>query len=228
MQPLGFLIPRPPLELLPDKKDAFDLLWRSRPINGFIDYHLPFPKWQFLTYLCEMHELVLHGSQNQNIGTVEPRQAQDKKDFSNQHAIYATTDGIWVIYFAILDRRKYPEMTLFNSCLQARMAPDQLSDPLYFFSITHSALVQMPWCEGVIYILPRKFFQQESPQSVQGVEIVFPHWVSPVPAVPAARLVVGPQDFPFLDQIHGHNDQKLVQLAGTNPNGFPWPEALES
>ncbi|MFU8772865.1 MAG: hypothetical protein ACNA8H_10655, partial [Anaerolineales bacterium] len=85
-----------------------------------------------------------------------------------------------------------------------------------------------PWCAGAIYILPRKFFQQEPPQQIQGVEIIFPHWVSSNPAEPVGRLWVEPQDFPFLDQIHGHNDQKLVQLAASNPNGFPWPEALES
>jgi hypothetical protein len=38
---------------------------------------------------------------------------------------------------------------------------------------------------------------------------------------------VAPEDFPFLDQIHGHNDEKLTELASANPNGFPWLEALE-
>jgi hypothetical protein len=53
------------------------------------------------------------------IEQVEPKKANDKRAYSNQLAIYTTTDGIWVMYFAILDRKKYPEMTLFNSCLQA-------------------------------------------------------------------------------------------------------------
>lgn len=228
MQPLDFLLPRPPFDLPSDRKKAFDLLWQSRSEDGFIDYHLSYPTWQFLSYLCDRYELVLHGSQNQDIGKVEPRQANDKRAFSNQRAIYATTDGIWVIFFAILDRQKYPDMTLFNSCLQIRTGVDQLSDPLYFFSITHSALIQKPWCKGAIYILSRSSFQCEAPQKMQEAEIVFPHWISQVPAEPAARLLVGPQDFPFLDQIHGHNDEKLVQMAASNPNGFPWPEALES
>jgi hypothetical protein len=88
-----------------------------------------FPKVQYLTYLCDTNELELHGSQVLNIDVVEPHQANDKKTFSNQRAIYATTDGIWVIYFAILDRKKYPEVSLFNSCLRTRLTPDQLSDP---------------------------------------------------------------------------------------------------
>jgi len=207
---------------------AFDNLCQATPLGAFIDYALPYPKWQFLSFLCETRNLVLHGSQNLQISQVEPRQANDKRAFSNQLAIYATTDGIWVLYFAILDRKKYPEMTLFNSCFQARISPDQFSEPLYFFSITQSVLIQKPWCTGAVYILPRQSFIQESIQQAQGTEIVFPHWISSRSAQPIAKLLVEPDDFPFLDQIHGHNDEKLVQLSSANPNGFPWLEALDS
>ena len=223
-----WLLPRPAFEMTGEKQRAFEEVWRSKSEGGLIDYALPYPKWQFLTYLCETKELVLHGSQNREIGMVEPRQANDTRAYSNQRAIYASTDGIWVIYFAILDRRKYPEMSLFNSCLRAQISAGQFSDPLYFFSITYSALVQKPWCEGMIYILPREFFEREAATQMQGVEIVFPHWISAVPAAAAAKLLVGPEDFPYLAQIHGHNNEKLEQLAKSDPNGFPWPEAWES
>ncbi len=228
IQAPSFLLPCPLFDMIPEKQDAFEQVLHSTPRGDFIDYCIPYPKWQFLSYLCETREWVLHGSQHSHIDEVEPRQANDKKAFSNQQAIYATTDGIWAIYFAILDREKYPEMSLFNSCLRARIAADQLSAPLYFFSITHSVLLQKPWGEGVIYILPRHSFEQEAPQQVQGMEIVFPHWIGRLPTKPIAKLRVGPQDFPFLEQLHGHNNEKLVQLAMADPNGFPWPDALES
>jgi len=228
VEAVTFLLPRPPFDLSPERQKAFEDLWQSTRSGDIVDYRLPYPKWQYLSYVCETKGLVLHGSQNQRISGVEPRQANDKRAFSNQRAVYATTDGIWVIFFAILDRKKYSEMTLFNSCLRARISADQLSEPMYFFSITHSVLLQKPWCEGMIYILPRRHFEQEASQQVQGVEIVLPHWISSLPADPAAKLHVGPQDFPFLAQIHGHNNEKLVQLAATDPSGFPWPEALES
>ena len=224
----SFLLPRPCFEKTPEMMAAFDTLFQSTPIGGFIDYSLPYPKWQFLSYLCEAKNLVLHGSQDSKIKLVEPRQANDKKAFSNQLAIYATTDGIWVLYFAVLDRRKYPEMTLFNSCLQARISLDQFSEPLYFFSITQSVLLKKPWCTGAIYILPRQSFIQEPTQQAQGTEIIFPHWISSQSAQPIAKLLVDPDDFPFLDHIHGHNNEKLIQLASVNPNGFPWLDALES
>ena len=226
MDAASFLLPRPPFEITPEKKTAFEDLYQSTKAGCFIDYRLPFPKWQYLSFLCETKELVLHGSQDQSIGEVEPRQANDKKEFSNQRAIYATTDGIWVIYFAILDRKKYSEMSLFNSCLRVRVSADQISDPMYFFSITHSVLLQKPWCQGMVYILPRHSFKQEASQEMQGMEIFFPHWISTIPAQPIARLQVGSQDFPFLEQIHGHDDEKLVHLAAQDPGGFPWAESL--
>ena len=223
-----FLLPRPPLDLSHDKRRAFDDLWRSTSRGDFIDYQLPFPKWEFMSYICQTREVVLHGSQRKGIDTVEPRQAHDVRAFSNQQAIYATTDGIWVIYFAILDRQKYAMLTLFNSCLQVRISADELSAPLYFFSITHSVLVQEPWCEGAVYFLARRSFEREASRQVQGTEIVFPHWISTSTASPLRKLQVGPEDFPFLSRIHGHNDEKLVELAAAHPDAFPWPEALES
>lgn len=228
MEILNYLLSRPPYEMTPEKVEAFDALYQSATAGGFVNYHLPYPKWQFLTYLCENYPLVLHGSPHQMIDVVEPRLAVDVREFSNQRAIYATTDGIWVIYFAIIDRLGFPQVSLFNSCLKARISTDQFSDPFYFFSITHSVLVQNPWRTGAVYIIPRNTFEQEAPQHIMGMEITFPHWISTLPARPEAKLLVDPLDFPFLSQIHGHNDEKLTHLARTDPSGFPWPEALES
>lgn len=222
------LLSQPLIESTPERQQAFERLFQATPVGGLIDYQLPYPKWQYLSWLCETKELVLHGSQNLGIDTVEPQQARDIKAFSKQDAIYATTNGIWVIYFAIIDRKNFPGLSLFNSCLQVRIAADQWSEPFYFFSISQFARVQNPWCEGMVYILPRQTFEQEAHQQAQGMEVVFPHWISPVSVQPIARLRVGSQDFPFLDQIHGHDDEKLVELYQTEPDGFPWPEALVS
>jgi len=223
----SYLLPRPEYDLAPTKQAAFEELWQSTLPGNFIDYRIPYPKWQFLSYLCDTKELVLHGSQDLDIDIVEPRQARDIRAFSDQQAIYATTDGIWVIYFAMLDRKKYHDLSLFNSCLRIQVSPHQVTNPYYFFSITQSVLLQKPWCEGAIYILPRQTFVREPSQLMNGVEIIFPHWISTLPSTPLAILLVGPQDFPFLSQIHGHNDEKLVYLYTTNPDAFPIG-ALES
>ena len=227
MQPLDHLLPQPPFNLTPEKQAAFERLFNSS-LEGHIRYQLPYPKWQFLSYLCSSRELVLHGSQNTSIHTVEPRKATDIKAWSNQNAIYATTDGIWSIFFAIVDRSNFQPLSLFNSCLNIRISSHNVLGPMYFFSITRSALLRKPWCDGMVYILPRDGFIQEPAQLVSGAEIIFPHWYSFKPAIPVLRLPVQPDDFPFLSQVHGHNDEKLVELSTADPNGFPWEEALES
>jgi hypothetical protein len=201
-----------------------EALLASTSPGVYIDYHLSFPKWQFLNYLCSAKELVLHGSQNNTIHRVEPRKALDVRDFSAQEMIYATTDGIWVMFFAIIDRMNYQPLSLYNSCLQIRISAEEVLGPLYLFSITYSALLKKPWCEGTIYILPRQSFSKEPSQQMMGTEITFPHWISSLPADPVAKLKVTPQDFPFLEQIHGHDDEKLTQHMAANPDGFPWPE----
>lgn len=228
MQALDYLLPQPPFDLTPEKQAAFEKLFDSTPLDSFVEYRLPYPKWQFLSWLCQSRNLVLHGSQKTDIEIVEPRKATDVKAFSNQEAIYATTDGIWVIFFAIVNRKHFSPLSLFNSCLNIRVSPGQTLGPLYFFSITHSALLQKPWCDGVIYVLPRENFEQEPAQKMFGAEIVFPHWIGSKPTSPVAKLNVQPQDFPFLDEIHGHNDETLRQLVVAEPNGFPWPQAIIS
>jgi hypothetical protein len=227
MQALDYFIAQPPVELSIEKQQAFDSLVDAITPGDTIDYQLAYPKWQFLSYLCTSRNLVLHGSQNMDISMVEPRQAVDARAFSAQEAIYATTDGIWVIFFAIVDRKNFGPLSLFNSCLEVRISPEQVAGPLYFFSITYRALIQKPWGKGAVYILPRENFEQEPAQTKMGAEIIFPHWISTLPAAPFAKLIVEPHDFPFLENIHGHDDQKLVEQAAKNPDGFPWPEALE-
>jgi hypothetical protein len=227
MRALDFLLPQPPFDLMPEKQAAFETLIDSTPSGGFVDYQLTSPKWQFLSYLCKSRDFVLHGSQNADIEVVEQRKAIDVKAFSNQDAIYATTDGIWVIYFAIVDHKDF-QLSLFNSCLNIHVFPYQILGPLYFFSITHSALLQQPWCDGEVYVMRCENFEQEPAQPMLGADIVFPQWVSSKAAKPIAKLQVQPQDFPFLIDIHRHNDEKLAQLAVADPNRFPWPEALET
>lgn len=85
--------------------------------------------------------------------------------------------------------------------------------------------MQKPWCDGAVYLLPRAGFQQEPAQQMMEAELIFPHWIS---ANPVAKLIVQPQDFPFLAEVHGHDDEMLNALAQANPDGFPWPAALKT
>jgi len=228
MQALDFLLTQPQFHLMPDTQSEFDAIMDSSLPGSWIDYSLPCPKWMFLTYLCMSRNLVLHGSQNSAIEEVEPRKAMDIRTFSNQEAIYATTDGIWAIFFAIVDRQRFKHLALFNSCMDIHAPKGRSLGRFYFFSISYSALVKNPWCSGAVYILPRGSFQREPAQYFHESKVTFPHWISTRLVCPATKLVVHPHDFPFLNKIRGHDDEKLIQLVQADPNGFPWPEAIIS
>ena len=58
---------------------------------------------------------MLHGSGSPDIQEFEPRQSNDLAEFGNRRAVYAASDGIWPIYFAVVNRDG-PVTSLVNSC----------------------------------------------------------------------------------------------------------------
>ena len=65
MQLPSYYLPRPPMELTPATLAAFERLYDEavRPGHGeALDYTLDAPKWQFLCWLCDTQEVLLHGS----------------------------------------------------------------------------------------------------------------------------------------------------------------------
>jgi len=183
-------------------------------------YPLTEPKWQFLCYIAENADVVLHGSPDPTIDQFRPRRAYDTLEFGNRTAIYAATDGIWPMFYAVLDRERHP-MSLSNACIRIG-EPGAWSEPHYFFSITAAALSQRPWRTGKVYLLPAHTFIAQPPLTV-GDRLVQPaQAASEVPVRPLAKLTVTAQDFPFLDQVRGHDDKALQERAAKDPGGFPW------
>lgn len=194
----------------------------QRAGGDWLEDELSVSKWKFLCWLTDVKGLLLHGSAAADIEVFEPRTPNDRSadDFSKQTAVFAASDGIWPLFYAILDRR--PGLRFLNGALQFELAPEQLTEMHYFFSITEEILKTVPWRSGVIYILPREQFVQQPPYELAGRMVHEPHWASPVPVRPLARLRVTPSDFPFLDQVRGHDPAAVDQLAASDPEGFPW------
>ena len=218
---------RPDLRSDAETVAAFDLLLGESLAGGPgrpIDYRLGIPKWQFLCHAVERANLVLHGSGDSGIGLFEPRQPDDPLEFSSRCAVFAAVDGIWPMYYAILDRDRHP-MMLCNSCVRVRQENGEPSAPYYFFSISDAALRQRPWRTGSVYLLPGDSFEVQPPLAAGDVQILPAQAASAVPVRPAAQLTVGPGDFPFLEQIRGHDDQLLQARMAADPAGFPWVDA---
>jgi hypothetical protein len=224
MQLPRYYLPRPAFHLDATTIAACEALWADISTSSQLSelhYTLPIPRWQFLCYLADHKPVVLHGSGNPDLPALEPRQTDDVNEFGNRCAIYAASDGIWPIYFAILDRERYP-MSLTNACIRVVTPTGTQSDPFYFFSISQVALQHQPWRKGTIYLLPRATFEQQPPIATDDAEIYVMQSASAERVKPIAKITVTPDDFPFLAQIRGHDDLVQRQRATANPDGFPW------
>lgn len=224
MQLPAYFLPRPPLDLSPATLTAFAGLYQDavQPAQGRpFDYTLAAPIWQFLCWLCDTQDVLLHGSGASGIETFEPRKSNDTDEFGNRQAVYAASDGIWPLYFAIVDRDRHVR-SLINACFRVVETDGARSDPYYFFSIDAEAMPQQPWRAGTIYMLPRAGFEQQARESYRGVDLEIAQWASLVPVQPLARVDVRPADFPFLDQVRTHDMAVVKQHAERDPQGFPW------
>jgi hypothetical protein len=184
----------------------------------------PGPKWQFLCHLADQRDIALHGSGDANISLFEPRQSNDLNDFGNQKAIYAASDGLWAMFFAIVDRERV--MSITNACIRVTDETGNLHGPYYVFSVSQTALPGQPWRTGTVYLLPRETFAVQPSFAFGANQVHIAQLASFVPVQPLAKLTVTPTDFPFLSHIRGHDDNRLQEYAAALQTGSPWPKDL--
>jgi hypothetical protein len=199
---------------------AFDRLLveaRSAGPEKPLAYDLPFPKWQFLSHVADRGDIVLHGSGQPDITTFQPRQSGDLRAFGAEKAIFAASDGIWAIFFAILDRSRYTS-TLVNACLRVRNGAERG----FFFSLERGELAAGPWRDGTVYLLPAVGFQHDAPIRLGGLDLWPAQLASTSTVAPIARLHVTPRDFPLLGNVRGHDEEQLRMEAAARPEDFPW------
>ena len=219
-----YWLPRPSMNVDENMRNAFDELLnttQSADACPTIQYTLPWPKWQFLCYLADQQEIALHGSGDLNITLFEPRQPVDLTDFGNQKAIYAAADGLWAMFFAIVDRARVGSIA--NACIRLADQVGALHGPYYIFSVSQAALPSQPWRTGTVYLLPRHSFMVQPAVTIGTTEAHIAQLASFAPVQPLAKLTVTPTDFPLLAQIRGHEDQRLQEYATAMQTGAPWP-----
>lgn len=222
-----YWLKRPSVEFDARAREAFDELLNTTLSMGAcptIQFTLPWSKWHFLCHLADHHNIALHGSGNPNITLFEPRQSNDLNEFGNQKAIYAASDGLWAMFFAIVDRDRVTSVT--NACIRLADETGMLQGPYYVFSVSQSALPNQPWRTGTVYLLPRNTFTVQSPIPFGPYQVHIAQLASFEPVQPLAKLTVTPEDFPFLAQIRGHDDERLQEYATALQTGAPWPQNL--
>lgn len=222
-----YWLTRPTASFDTEAQQAFDELLATTLRTGgcpSIPYTLPWPKWQFLCHLADQHAIALHGSGDPNIALFEPRQSNDLNEFGNQKAIYAASDGLWAMFFAIVDRQRVTSIT--NACVRLADETGMLHGPYYVFSVSQTALPNRPWRTGAVYLLLRETFVDQPPLAFGSNQVHIAQLASFVAVQPLAKLSVTPEDFPFLMQIRGHDDNRLQEYASALETGAPWPQDL--
>jgi hypothetical protein len=221
-----YWLQRPNFDITPQISGDFDLLLsalKSDKKNTLINYNFLIPKWQFLCYCADQKGVILHGTGSPNIQVFEPRPSNDLSEFGAQTAVYAAADGLWAMFFAILDREQW-SMSTSNACIRLVDEAGKVSEPRYVFSISQNALHHKPWRNGTVYLLPGETFLNQPSLQFGSYEVRLPQLASLVPVIPFGRLEVTPDDFPFLEHIRGLDDARLAEYGQAMQAGAPWPE----
>lgn len=176
----------------------FDSAQQSGP-NAIIDYNLPYPKSEFLNYLGDWRNLVLHGSPLHDLDVLQPiRKSSDTSEFGNRQQIFGSPDAIWAMWFAILDKSKY-NLTR-NGCVRVGIGPKRIK--YYHFELPKRNKDNSPFTEGMIYITRPTDFPDKRPFPLLSyLHAEIEEWGSINPITPLARINIKPEDFPYLDQV---------------------------
>ena len=182
---------------------AFDHLWQetlASGVNARIEYDLPYPKIDFLHYLCDHLGYAVHGTNNLELQVLEPiRLSTDASDFGNRRQIFCSLDAAWGMWFAILDKKQF--RTTRNGCVRLDLRNGEWVK-LYHFELERRLQRTPPYSDGMIYIVGREDFPSRHTIPVLetfGAE--FEEWGSLEPVTPLAHILVGPDDFPYLKRV---------------------------
>jgi hypothetical protein len=147
--------------------------------------------------LCE--HVLFHGSSRDDLEVLEPvRRSRDLTEFGDQQAVYATSDPVWAMYFALLRRGRS-----FSTRNGSIGIAGELYPRWYFFSLRGG--YQEPFANGWVYVLPRAGFTPEPPLAGN---LDTAQWVSPSAVRPLERIPVEPPDFPFRDLVVTHHERE--------------------
>ena len=204
------LSPAPVLTLNSQKVEAFEYLFLEARRLGpavFVDYNITYPKHEFLRYLVDRKQILLHGSNCPDVKVLMPmRRSKDSRAPLNGQTIFAAADSILPMFFAIINRDNYDGF-MSNAVYRLSDATGSTTT-YYFFSIDEEALKLRPFRRGTIYLLPRDKFKL----AYDGHGVYLEEWISEEPVQVLAKLSISPEDFPLLDVIEGHNEIQRAWL----------------
>ena len=225
-----YWIERPPMSMDMAAQSAIDAFLQAEAhvTGGLLDVDEllrdlgAVTRWTFLCGLAAGRKIAFHGTGDPGIEAFEPQQPIDFAPFGDQKAVFATSDPIWAMFYAIVDRARY-SISLNNGCIVLLDSEGRPGTPHYYFSISGDALEKRPWRTGYVYLLPAQGFVEQPSGPYGGHVARVPQLASPVAVAPRARVQVTPEDFPFLAHIRSHDDDRLAEYAQAVMSAAPWP-----
>jgi hypothetical protein len=226
-----YWVERPPMRLSPSTRAAVEELLsvvdevpnRLLDVSVLLQHYGDIDVWKLLVGVADRRRIAFHGTGDPGIESFEPRRPVDFAPFGDQQAVFATSDPIWAMFYAIVDRDRY-DTTLNNGCIVVFDSRGHAGTPYYYFSVGRRALQERPWRSGYVYFMPADTFVEQAAGEYAGLSSQVPQLASPVPVAPFARIRVTPGDFPFLAQIRGHEDERLAEYAQAVMTAAPWPD----
>jgi hypothetical protein len=185
-----------------DRQTAFDHLLNAtlaQGPNSLIDYRLPYAKVDFLNYLCDWRGYVAHGSVMIDLTILQPvRLTKDASEFGSRQQIFCSPDGIWALWFAILDKSQI-HLTA-NGCVRLGREPGRIK--YYHFDLPAENKGTPPFTNGMVYIARAEDFPHHRPfPLLDWFDAEVEEWGSTQPVTPLMKLPVKPEDFPYLDKV---------------------------
>ena len=203
-------IPAPPIDIDADRDAEFARIWQRA--DGPIDWRSRHPKHAFLQWLMARQEVVFHGSNRRGITrfstTRESIETDDPTGRGNLQAVYATHDGLWATYFAVVDRARV-RGSLRNG-VATYLTSDGHRQTRYYLSLPELDLVNRPFTLGTLYMLPRSRFAP-IPLYPGGPDTA--EWACHEPVEPLASLEIHPDEYPLLHAIGAHEETDRVLYA---------------
>lgn len=165
---------------------------------------LPEPRVEFLRWLGADRPVVFHGSPRGDLTELSTeRKSRDATAWGDQTAVYASSDPVWAIYFAVLRRDDGWEGTRNGSMgIGGRR--------FYFFAHNRGSQSPDRFGPGSLYLLPPDTFEAQPP-ALGFIDLA--HLVSKVPVRPLARGDVTPEDFPFRESVVYYRDREPFWIS---------------
>lgn len=162
--------------------------------DGIVRIAPSYSKERFVRYIAAAENVLLHGSNHPEIDELLTKQ-QTLYNGIMTEAVFATSDGIWAMFYAVLDRVKL-KINFRNGCVVSLR-----NKRFYFFSLTRETFedTNHPWRSGTIYLLSKDTFNGPEQKAA-----AFDEWTSCTSVKPLARIHVEPSDFIFLDHVAAH------------------------